>query len=241
MEYRIQGGQIIVSLPITTPTKKIRVKRPMPGHEANPVATRSVQMEQNDYLEWQISYDTESQDDPSVLQDVVLNKPQGTRYGYELVRLLHESNGLGILSAARFAELTRLVNAPLAAGIEELEQIRREQDMQADTIATPFGFTRHHLHVPNYLCVAAAYSVEIKIAHKQRAVGNQAMIFVNLPLSKCQSQNQTALIGRSANKLEKVNYIIDGQNVDVVFDTIVAFAMASVAHRNDLRMIFEAL
>ena len=67
------------------------------------------------------------------------------------------------------------------------------------------------------------------------------MIFVNLPLSQCQSQNQAALIGRSANKLERVNYIINGQNVDLVFDTIVAFAVASVAHRHDLRMIFEAL
>ena len=57
MEYSIQGAQIIVSLPITTPIGKIRVKRPVLGHEANPVACRSVPMEQNNYLEWQISYD----------------------------------------------------------------------------------------------------------------------------------------------------------------------------------------
>jgi len=241
MEYRTNGGQIIVSLPITTPTGKIRVKRPVPGHEANPVACRSVHMEQNDYLEWQISYDTKSATAPSVVPGVILNKPQGTRYGYELVRLLVDSKEIGILPDNRFDALRQLVNTPLDDGIEELEQIRREEDLQANTIATPFGFTRHHLHVPNYLRVAPSYSVEMKIAHKQKAVGNQAMIYVNLPLSHCTSQNQQPLIGRSANKLEKADYMIDASNVDLIFDTIVAFAVASVAHRNDLQLIFAEL
>lgn len=241
MEYKTSKDRIVVSLPITTPTGKVRVKRPVAGFAAEPVACRSVPMAMGDYLEWQISYDTDSPDDPSVLRNVALNKPNGVRYGCELVRLLVESKSMGILSEARFAELRQLVFAPLDAGIEELEKIQREDDLEANTIATKYGFARHYLRVPNYLRVAGSYAVEIKIAHKQRAVGNQAMIYVNLPLKYCQSQSSQPLIGRSANKSEKADCIIDASNVDMISDTIVAFALASVDHRNDLKMIFEKL
>ena len=241
MEYKIDRDQIVVSLPITTPTGKIRVKRPVPDYASDPVACRSVPIAENDYLEWQISYDTESKTDSSVLPNVILDKPQGILYGYELVRLLVESNKIGILSKHRFAELHQLVDAPLTAGIEELEQIQREKDLRTETIATPFGFTRHYLRAPNYLRVANSYSVEMKIAHKQRAVGNQAMIYVNLPLAHCQSKTSVPLVGRCANKNEKVDFFIGVANVDLIYDTVVAFALASVAHRNDLRLIFAKL
>ena len=241
MEYRTLNDQIIVSLPITTPTGKVRVKRPVAGYAAEPVACRSLPMMADDYLEWQISYDTDELDDPSVLHEVVLNKAQGVRYGCELVRLLVECRSKGILPDNRFQELRQLVFATLDAGIEELEKIRREDDSQAKTIATKYGFSRHYLRVPNYLRVAGSYAVEIKIAHKQRAVGNQAMIFVNLPLKYCQSKGSQPLIGRCADKSEKADYAINAGNVEMVFDTFVAFALASVSHRNDLKMIFEKL
>jgi hypothetical protein len=115
VKYNAKNDQIVVNLPITTPTGKVRVKRLVAGHAADPVACRSVPLAVDDYLEWQISYDTDSLDDPSILSNVVLNKPQGLRYGYELVRLLVESKSIGILPEARFTELRQLIFAPLAA------------------------------------------------------------------------------------------------------------------------------
>lgn len=241
MEYNVQNNRIFISLPITTPTGKTRIKRPVQGYAPEPVASRSVGMQRNDYLEWQISYDTDSLQEPSVLHTVILNKPKGVRYGCELVRLIVEGRRIGILAEARFLELKELVSTPMEAGIEELEQIQREEDPTAQTIASQYGFTRHYLRVPNYLLTAPAYSVEIKIAHKQKAVGNQAMIYVNLPLSRCQSQTNQPFIGRCAEKLEKADYIIDSENIGVVHDAVVAFALGSVDNRNDMRMIFDRL
>ena len=241
MEYNIQNNRISISLPITTPTGKTRVKRPVQGYAPEPVACRSVVMQQNDFLEWQISYDTDSLQEPSVLHNVVLNKLQGVRYGCELVRLIVEGRRIGILAEARFLELKELVSTPMEAGIEELEQIQREEDPTAQTIASRYGFTRHYLRVPNYLRTTPAYSVEIKIAHKQRAVGNQAMIYLNLPLKRCQSQTDRPLVGRCAEKSEEAHYIIDRDNVALVYDAVVAFALASLDYRNDLRMIFERI
>lgn len=241
MEFRVQGNKITISLPITTPTGKARVKRPVKGFLSEPVVCRSKPIEDTDYLEWQISYDTDSLQEPSVVKSVILDKPQGIRYGCELTCLLVESGKLGLLPQEKFRELEILVKTPLEAGIEELEKIRREEDVSAKTIAAGYGFTRHYLRVPNYLKETASYSVEIKIAHKQKAVGNQAMIYLNLPVKLCQSQSSALLIGRCAEKNEKADYIIDCKNIGIIFDTIVAFALASVDHRNDLKMIFEKL
>jgi hypothetical protein len=203
VKYKTKNDRVIVTLPLTTPSGKVRVKRPVAGHVADPVASRREPLTEDDYLEWQISYDTDSPDKPSVLRSVKLNKPKGVRYGYELVRLLFETKKIGILPNTRFKELRQLVFTPLNAGIEELEKITKNDDSKAKTVATKFGFSRHYLHVPNYFRVADSYAVEIKITHKQKAIGNQAMVYVNLPLKYCKSQNKQPLIGRCANKLEK--------------------------------------
>jgi len=241
MEYTIDGNQIKISLPITTPTGKVRVKRSVDGHAAIPVECCTVPIAQGDYLEWQISYDTMEAIALSVVPGVVLQKPHGTRCGYELVRLLVESRKIGALSDERFNELAQFVHDSFQSGIEEQEQIARVEDPDANTVATRFGFSLHYLHVPNYWRTGATYSVEVKIAAKQKAVGNQAMIFVNLPVEHCESQNGVPIIARCANSKEKIRFTVGAHNVDVVYDTIVAFAVASVAHRNDLIMIFDAL
>ena len=197
MRIQTVENTIRISLPITTPTGKVRVKRPVQGHESDPVACRSVPIAANDYLEWQISYDTDSLAEPTVLRHIVLNKPQGVRYGCELVSLLVQARSIGILTDPAYRALRAVVFEPLEQGIEETEQIRRELDPGAQTLATRHGFSRHYLRVPNYLKHTDHYRVEIKIAHKQRAVGNQAMIYVHLPVSRCLSLNNLPLIGRS--------------------------------------------
>lgn len=241
MDYSIANDDIRISLPITTPTGKVRVKRPVAQHASDPVACRSVPLQSEDYLEWQISYDTDSLQEPSILREVILNKPAWVRYGCELTRLIVEARRIGILADTIYQTLREMVFSPLTAGIEEIEQIQRESDPEATTIATKYGFARHYLRVPNYLKLTEAYGVEIKITHKQKAVGNQAMIYVNLPVCRCCSQSSAPLTGRCAEKNEKTDYIIDSTNVSLIFDTVVAFALASVGHRNDLRMIFECL
>ena len=198
-------------------------------------------MAESDYLEWQISYDTDSLQDPSVVRDVILNKPGGVRYGCELVRLIVEARKIGLLREDEFERLRQVVFSSLEDGIEETEQVMREDDPQARNLATRYGFARHRLVVPNYLKETETYSVEIKIAHKQRAVGNQAMIFVHLPLRHCVSQSGSTLVGRCAQKLEQVSYVIGSGNVSLIGDTVIGFSLASNRHHNDIQAILRCL
>ena len=72
MEFQIDETrkQIAIFLPMTTPTGKARVKRPIPGQQAEPVATRRKTVEPDDYIEWQIAYETSNPDEPSALAKV---------------------------------------------------------------------------------------------------------------------------------------------------------------------------
>ncbi|MCD6328332.1 R.Pab1 family restriction endonuclease [bacterium] len=241
MHYTTFSDRIEITLPITTPTGKVSVKRLVPGHAPEPVACRTASMADGDYLEWQISYDTDSLQDPSVLRDVILNKPKGGRYGCELVRLVVEACKIDLLQDDAFERLRGIAFSPLQHGIEETEQIIRESGPQPENLATKYGFSRHRLLVPNYLRDAKTYSVEIKIAHKQRAVGNQAMIFVHLPLRHCVPLSDSPLLGRCAQKLEKVSYVIDSKNVSIISDTVIAFSLASSRHHSDMEAIFRCI
>ncbi len=244
MEFLTQAGSIKIVLPITTPTGKVRVKRPVSGFISEPVAPRRTPIGADDYLEWQISYDTDSLHEPSVLKDVVLNKRGGVRYGCELVRLIVEARRLRLLSKKAFDRLRDVVNSPLEAGVEERERIREEEELDADgpaVIPAEYAFVRRCFRVPVYLKRTDAYSLEITIKAKQRAVGNQAMVYVYLPLDRCCGRDGRPLVGRCAERNEKAEYDLSEENASLISDTVLAFAFASVRHRNDLRMIFEQL
>lgn len=242
MQFRVEASGIRVSLPITTPTEKVRVKRPRPSLAPAPVACRSVPLEGTDYLEWQISYDTDNLHDPSVLRNVEIRKPSGIRYGCELIRLIHAARQQELLPEAGWRQMLALVNEPLDAGIEEREPVVCRPAPPAAPSPPQFGFERFVQEVPDYLKRTPAYTVEIKIAPKQRAVGNQAMIYVHLPVARCTpTAGGEPLIGRLAARAEMVDYLVDAASVPLLEDTVTAFALASRAHREDLRQLLGQL
>jgi len=240
MDFVTGKSEIIVKLPITTPTGKIRVKRYLCEFESDPVACVSHVIEQSDYLEWQISYDTETLQEDSVLEDVILQKPDGVRYGCELIRLLVEGRRSSLISTTEFSELRQFVESSMESGIEENEKIKKmKQDKES--IAQQLGYVRYTLQVPDYLLDRSSYSVEIKIMHKQRAVGNQSMVFVNIPVQQCRTLNGQPLVGRQADSKELVEWVINKKNYGVIIDTIKAFCIASLRHKHDIQEIFKCL
>ncbi|MCD6501375.1 R.Pab1 family restriction endonuclease [bacterium] len=241
MKINIKDNKIIVDLPITTPTGEVRVKRPLEGFAPEPVACRSKDIDENDYLEWQIGYDTDNLNEPSIIKKPPIQKKKGTRYGYELTRLIIEGKKLGLITEEEIAELKDLISADFN-GVQEAERIELKQiSNSTPDIGEKFGFTRHQLITPDYIKKGTKYSVEIKISHKQRAVGNQSMIFLNLPVRFCTARDGSPIFGRIAEIKEEIQYRIDSTNRKLIFDTTLAFVVGSKAHRNDIGLIFRTL
>ena len=71
VKIEVGKGKLIVKLPLTTPTGKIRVKRR--GRTSNcgiPIATKREVFKEIDYVEWRISYATDNPPINSKVEDV---------------------------------------------------------------------------------------------------------------------------------------------------------------------------
>jgi hypothetical protein len=237
----VEKSSLIITLPLTGTTSKIRVKRPIIGFESEAVSCCTNAMQTGDYLEWQIGYDTADIAAPTVVKGASVSKLKNNkkerRHGYELIWLFKHAADLGLITESRRGRLLKLVNEPLVDGIEEMERIQMVLAEPSQNEATKHGFSRHQFHVPSYFKGADSYAIQVKIAPKQRAVGNQAMIYVHLPISHCTTMDGSELSGRVAARNEHVRYEIRDANSLLIDDCIVAFAQASCTHRNDLKKL----
>jgi len=124
-KIEVGKGKLIVKLPLTNPTGKIRVKRR--GKTSNygkPIATRREVFKENDYVEWQISYATDNPPVESKVEDIRLNG----QVGFELTKLLCEGIKLGILSSNDVQDMEIFIgDVNRDDTLEENEEILREE------------------------------------------------------------------------------------------------------------------
>jgi len=83
-----RNEKLVIELPLTNPTGKIRVKRRSKIlNYGIPIATRKKNFTKDDYVEWQISYATQNPPESSKVENIVIND---TQIGFELTKLLCE-------------------------------------------------------------------------------------------------------------------------------------------------------
>ncbi|HCJ66745.1 MAG TPA: hypothetical protein DHV62_05310 [Elusimicrobia bacterium] len=232
----VRIGKLIIQLPLTNPTGKIRVKRRGKGTNYGlPIATRVESFTKDDYVEWQISYATQNPPEESKVKDIVINNVQ---IGFELTKLLYESIKLNIFSKNDIFEIEKFVdNVQSTETLEENEKILREDNLQE----IKGGFKKFVEKTPLFIKKnkEKGYFVEIILQHKQRAVGIQAMVYLCIYVEKLQDKNGKSLIGRAAESKEFGEFEIISKNKEIVTDVIKAFAVASTQHKNDILDILK--
>lgn len=231
-------GKLIIELPLTNPTGKIRVKRR--GKRSNyglPVATRAESFTEDDYVEWQISYATQDPPKESKIEDIVINN---TQIGFELTKLLYEGIKLNIFSKDNIEEMEKFVdNVQPTETLEENEKIFREGGSQE----IKGGFKKFIEKAPLFIKKneEKGFFIEIILRHKQRAVGLQAMVYLCIYVEKLKDKNGNSLIGRSAETREFGRFEITSGNKELITDVVKAFAIASLQHKNDISNILEQI
>ena len=234
-KIEVGKGKLIVKLPLTNHTGKIRVKRR--GKTSNygiPIATRREVFKEIDYVEWQISYATDNPPLESKVEDIRLNG----QVGFELTKLLCEGIKIGILSNNDIRELeTFIKDIKKEDTLEENEEILRE-DTKYEVKG---GFKKFVEKAPLFIKsnIENGYFIEIILRHKQRAVGLQAMIYLCIYIDKLKDKNGKSFIGRCANSKEFGIFEIASKNKEVIIDVVKAFAIASCQHRNDIQSILQ--
>jgi len=234
-KIEVGKGELIVKLPLTNPTGKIRVKRR--GRTSNygiPIATRKESFKENDYVEWRISYATDNPPINSKVEDVRLNG----RIGFELTKLLCKGIKLRLLLNSDIQEIKSFVdNVQCSDTLEENERILREDSK----LEVKGGFKKFIEKSPLFIKIneEKGYFVEIILEHKQKAVGLQAMVHLCIYITQLKDGDGKLLIGRTARPREFGILEITSENKEIIIDVVKAFAIASWQHRNDIQSILQ--
>lgn len=233
-----RNGRLVIELPLTTPTGRIRVKRRSEiSNYGFPIATRKESFTKDDYVEWQISYATQNPPESSRVEDIVIND---TQIGFELTKLLYEGIKLKILSNADLYELEEFINnVQDTETLDENEKIFREDRFQE----IKGGFKKFEEKTPLFIKKneEKGYFVEIILRHKQRAVGVQSMVYLCIYVETLKDKNGNSLIDRNAEAKEFGEFEITLGNKELITDVVKAFAIASQQHKKDVLSILEQI
>ncbi len=227
-----------IRLPLTDVTGKVRPKQRTTDGYGEPIAPTKTKLGEKNYLEWQIGYDSRDAGAPNVLKEISFQRKGETKYGGELAKILVESLRLGFITTSDIAREQKRLGKFADATLEERESVTMEKTPLAEkNKSLPEGFARWTEKMPQFVCETEHGSVQIQLKPKQRAVGNQAMVYVCLPMHMLFAADGSSRTAGAAKSKETVFYIFNGDNKDFLFDIVRAFGIASRQHNEDMNKI----
>ena len=237
--------RILVDIPLTTHTGKVRIKSRSLFHEYGlHHSTRKKPMLQNNYVEWQIGYSLiDKEKDKSSLPHISFNAyDDEKKVLYELSEYLYYLSSWDMITSSElkktFEFLSNLDEGDLLSNHEDC-QISRTHPIEKQINNTTFyGIT---LKYPQLVYKFGIYEIiaEITVREKQYAIGVQPMLYLCFPITELQaSQN---LIGRTAKVKEKAKFVIDEENYRIIIEMVRIFGMLSPSHHEDILAILEVI
>lgn len=228
---------VLVRLPLTDVTGKVRAKERTPDGFGLPVAPSRTRLGADHYLEWQIGYDLPTTNSPSAVPQIFFTRRGETKYGHELSKILLDALRLGLITTndlqREVATLPRLAER----AFEERETVQVEAPQAPDET----GFARAMQRVPQFIRMTDHGAVQIQLKPRQRAVGFQAMVYVCVPLDQVLTMAGKPRPAGPARTKETVYYRFDRENAGFLLDIVRAFAMASRQHNEDIGNILAKI
>jgi hypothetical protein len=237
--------RILVDIPLTTPTGKIRIKsRSMFYEYGNPHAARSKPITQNNYVEWQISYDLEDKGkhNSSLPHISFIASNRKKKVLYELSEYLYYFYSWDMITSSELKSiiefLSELDEENLLSNHPDCRITRTHPVEKQINNTTFFGMT---LNYPQLVYKFGIYEIlaEITIREKQKAVGVQPMLYLCFPITDLQVGEN--LIGRTAKTKETGKFVIDESNYRIVIEMVRIFGMLSPSHHKDILAILKAV
>jgi hypothetical protein len=229
------NNAVLVRLPLTDVTGKVRVKEKTPDGFGIPIAPSKTALGKKHYLEWQIGYDNPTTNSPSSVPQIHFTRKGETKYGHELSKILLDALHLGILSTNDLQRELTMLPKLAQKSFEERESVEMEAAQKPDEV----GFARSVQRVPQFIKITDHGSVQIQLKPKQRAVGYQAMIYACLPMDQLLNSAGGPRKTATAKSKETVFYRFDRDNPGFLLDITRAFAMASKQHNEDIGQILK--
>ncbi|MDO4871951.1 MAG: R.Pab1 family restriction endonuclease [bacterium] len=240
--------KILVSIPLTANSGKIRVKkRSMVNEYGIPFATKQISFGLDSYIEWQISYDVWVKDSKKIKETTLPNSAFTGANGkdkalYELSEYIYYFYNWNIIDKESLLGIVEYLND--IDGDELLDKNKEIQITRSHAIEkniNGFNFEYTQVNYPLLIHKFGEYEIisEIKITEKQRAIGIQPMLYFCFPIVKLLTKEP--LIGRAANSKEFGYFEISKDNIFVFVELLKMFGILSEPHRIDIIRIIESI
>ena len=240
-----------VNLPLTSHTGKIRIKRRKNVNEYGvPVATKTNAFTDDCYVEWQIGYDAEIQDEEKLAKTIypqeIFTGANGNKKAlYELSQYIKDFYEQNIISKNDLLDiknyLTNIKPNDYLDSCPELKINRREvgqrsfNDYNFDFKKIEYPILIYNFHINDFVA-------EVVIREKQYAVGIQPMLYLCFPITNLKSENTNDnLLGRTAKAKEEAYFIIDKDNIKVFLNMFKLFGTLSSNHNKDVISIIDII
>lgn len=243
--------EIIVSIPLTKGTEKIRIKKRTVLNEYGlPVSTKTEPFAPNFYIEWQIGYDVITSDQEKLSNTSLPNITFVGANGKE--KAIYElSEYIKYFYDWKVIKKDTLTN--LLSFLESL----KEEDFLDNSISHPelsikrTSFVERTINDINFLYSKVEYPLlvhkfgnyeiitEIIIREKQYAIGTQPMLFLCFPITEL--KDSARLIGRTANTKERALFTINKDNITVFIELLKMFGTLSKNHNHDTISIINTI
>jgi len=235
-----------VAIPLTAQTGKTRIKkRSMLNQYGIPVATRSTQITQDCYVEWQIGYDvvTNEQEkfDMTTLGNITfIGANSKIKALYELSEYVYYFLKWDIIKKSELRDLKNTLNSINDENLFDVEaslSIKRSVFIEKELNNTKFLYAKIEYPLIVHKFESFEIVTEIVIKEKQRAIGVQPMLYLCFPVTELQSS--VNLIGRTTNQNEVAEFIINRSNYKILLKLLHLFGMLSSNHRKDILSIID--
>ena len=237
---------IVVSIPLTTQTEKTRIKRrSILNQYGLPVATRSENITQDCYVEWQIGYDVVVSETEKLAKTTLKNYRFEGANGkekalYELSEYVYYFLKWGIINKKELLELkSKLLNIKddNLFDSESMLSIKRSHFIEKELNNTKFLFSKVEYPLLVYKFDPYEIITEIIIREKQYAIGVQPMLYLCFPVTELRTT--ISLIGRPAEKKEEAEFMLNKSNFGILIKLLHLFGMLSINHRKDIVSIID--
>jgi len=238
---------INVSLSLTKPTNKVRVKQRSSIFDyGEPFASRKIPFNQENYIEWQVGYQITSDNkafEQSTLQHIVFKGAKSEEKSfYELSEYLYYFYKWRIFSKLELLNLRNFIeNLNEQDLLDKHKHCRISRTNPHPENINQMCFHKLTIKYPQLIYKFNQYDVivEITIREKQRAIGVQPMLYFCLPITELKKVNKP-LIGRQAEIKEVAYFEFNQGNASVIMEMVKIFGMLSQSHQTDILGILTA-
>jgi len=235
--------KLIISIPLTEHKGKIRVKRRQSMFEYGiPVSTRNrdFRFSQQDYIEWQISYDLEDNPENSSKSSIPYIKFEDSKgrrkIPNELTEYFYHFLSWGVIKKDEVEQILDFMDTLKEENlIENYSKIKRTHPVE--TKINNIDFYASTVEYPHLIHRFGQYEIitEIVVREQQFAVGIQPMLFFCFPVTELKDEEGQHLLGRSAKANEKGYFEFNVENSFIILEMIKIFGMLSKRHNYDIK------